>query len=201
MRPFFPVDRLLRALHRCPRAPQFAFSLGPRSRLSSSSLWRSPPWIGRPGRRTLRAAASGTALGAVAFVELSEKDNSGTEQTAEKRMLEASRTEIDPKVAPDVAGLARLGHDLVYILDRFVWEPLCTGVRLLQLVVIFVPVIAVVPVIWLGKRRPDRDGERSGTLWWYGFLVQGMEKAGPAFIKVRLRERDGMRTSTVGAES
>jgi aarF domain-containing kinase len=50
--------------------------------------------------------------------------------------------------------------------------------------VIFVPVILSVPVIWFGRRQTDKDGERSGTLWWYGFLVQSMELAGPAFIKL-----------------
>jgi aarF domain-containing kinase len=50
--------------------------------------------------------------------------------------------------------------------------------------VIFVPVILSVPAIWFGRRHSDKDGERSGTLWWYGFLVRSMELAGPAFIKL-----------------
>jgi aarF domain-containing kinase len=52
------------------------------------------------------------------------------------------------------------------------------------LIFIFVPVIVTVPVIWFGQRQPERDNERSGTLWWYAFLVNGMERAGAAFIKV-----------------
>ncbi|KAK6858171.1 ABC1 family protein [Apiospora arundinis] len=44
-------------------------------------------------------------------------------------------------------------------------------------------VILAVPAIWVGTRQPDHDNERSGTLWWYGFLVQAMEWSGPAFIK------------------
>ena len=59
--------------------------------------------------------------------------------------------------------------------------------RFLPLVIIFVPVIVTIPAIWIGARRVDRDNERSGTLWWYGFLVSSMEKAGAAFIKVRAR--------------
>jgi hypothetical protein len=52
-------------------------------------------------------------------------------------------------------------------------------------VIIFIPVIVMVPVVWFGRRVPSRDRERTGTLWWYDFLVASMERAGPAFIKVR----------------
>jgi aarF domain-containing kinase len=118
-------------------------------------------------------------------VQLSEEDNDGTEQTAEKRMLQVSREEIRKKVDDDDTGLRRIRHHIVLFLDLYIWEPLCTGVRFLQLAAIFVPVVLTVPVMWIGKRQPDHDNERSGTLWWYGFLVQAMEWAGPAFIKVR----------------
>ncbi|KAK3331881.1 hypothetical protein B0T19DRAFT_380434 [Cercophora scortea] len=129
-------------------------------------------------------AAANCALAAAAFVELSEEDNTGTEETAEKRMLDASRAEIKKEVHDDHRGLARVGRQIVLFLDVYVWEPVCTGVRFLQLVAIFVPVILTVPAIWLGDRQPERDNERSGTLWWYGFLVRSMEWAGPAFIKL-----------------
>lgn len=131
------------------------------------------------------AAANGAVLGTAAFVELSEKDNGGTEQTAEMRMLQASRDEIRKQVDDDDTGLRRLRRQVVLFLDLYIWEPICTGIRFLQLAAIFVPVIVTVPVMWIGKRHPDRDNERSGTLWWYSFLVQAMEWAGPAFIKVR----------------
>ncbi|KAK6211670.1 ABC1 family protein [Colletotrichum tabaci] len=144
------------------------------------------PW--RPSRYTkhnLRAGGAGAAaLGTAAFFELSEKDNEGTDQTGEKRMLEVSRAEIKKKVADDDSGILRVWHTLKIAVDVYLWEPLCTGLRFLHLVVIFVPVIVTVPALWLGKRQPDRDNERSGTLWWYGFLVQSMEWAGPAFIKL-----------------
>ena len=154
--------------------------------------------VGRTGRtgRTSRgsrfngnilkaAAATGGALGTAAFVKLSEKDNGGTEQTAEGRMLEVSRGELKKEVDDSETGLTRLGHQILVFLDVYLWEPLCTGVRFLHLVVIFVPVILAVPVIWVGGRQPNRDNERSGTLRWYAFLVKSMELAGPAFIKVR----------------
>lgn len=132
----------------------------------------------------LQASAGVAALSAGAFLELSQKDNSGTEQTGEHRMLELSRAEIKKKVPDKGRGLPRLVYKVVLLLELYVWEPIWTGVRFLQLVVIFVPVIASVPAIWLGSRQPDRDNERSGTLWWYKFLVNAMEWAGPAFIKL-----------------
>lgn len=136
----------------------------------------------------LLAAANGAALGTAAFVAISEKDE-GSGQTAEKRMLEISRAEIAKEVGENDRGLFRLGHKIILFLDLYVWEPLCTGVRFLHLAAIFVPVILAVPVMWLGKRQKDHDNERSGTLLWYRFLVQGMEWAGPAFIKVRPTDR------------
>lgn len=99
-------------------------------------------------------------------------------------MLEVSRKEIRKGIDQGQPGLARLVHNVVYYLDVLIWEPICTGARFLQLVVIFVPVIFAVPAIWCGRRQPHRDNERSGTLWWYGFMVRAMECAGPAFIKL-----------------
>ena len=87
-------------------------------------------------------------------------------------MLEVSREEIRKKVDSNDQGLSRIVHQILLSIDLYVIEPLCTGFRFLQLVVIFVPVIATVPAIWIGRRNPDRDNERSGSLWWYAFLVQ-----------------------------
>lgn len=137
---------------------------------------------GNGGRRILWAAAT---LTPAAFVQLSEKNNDGTELTAEGRMLEASRAEVEKRLKDDDRGFSRFRHAIVLFVDVYFWEPLCTGFRFLHLVVIFVPVIVTVPALWLGPRDAKQDNERSGTLWWYWFLVKSMERAGPAFIKVR----------------
>lgn len=99
-------------------------------------------------------------------------------------MLEVSRAEIRKTAGENDGTLGWLRRRVIVCLDVYIWEPICTGFRFLQLVVIFVPVILAVPAIWVGRRVPERDNERSGTLWWYEFLVQAMEWAGPAFIKV-----------------
>jgi len=117
-------------------------------------------------------------------VQLSEEDNAGTDQTAEGRMLDASREELKKEVGADVHGLRRFRDTVVLYVDLYLWEPLCTGLRFLHLVFIFVPVIVTVPAIWIGPRDKKKSDERAGTLWWYWFLVRSMERAGPAFIKV-----------------
>lgn len=145
-----------------------------------SWTWRAPP------RRRGLVLAAATSLSPVAFVQLSSIDNDGTNETAEGRMLAASRSELKEAktVSDDTHGFTRFKETIVLFLDRYFWEPLCTGLRFLHLVCIFVPVIVSVPVIWVGKRVKERDDERTGCLWWYRFLVRGMERAGPAFIKV-----------------
>lgn len=158
-------------------------------RWHSTFRFRLPGSLPRPNSRfkgrILLTATANVALGTAAFVKLSEKDNGNTENTAEGRMLEASRDELKKTVDDDERGLYRFGHKFFIFLDLYFWEPLCTGIRFVELVFIFIPVIFTVPAIWIGGRQPNRDNERSGTLWWYNFLVKSMERAGPAFIKVR----------------
>ncbi|CAF9934368.1 hypothetical protein IMSHALPRED_009680 [Imshaugia aleurites] len=99
-------------------------------------------------------------------------------------MLEASRAEIAKEIPEDVRGLRRVWRAIYLFVDTMIVEPIATTFRFLHLVIIFVPVIGTMPLIWLGKRQKNRDNERSGTLWWYSFLVRSMERAGPAFIKL-----------------
>ncbi|KAF7937782.1 uncharacterized protein EAE97_007578 [Botrytis byssoidea] len=147
-------------------------------RRRGSWQFKSPPQT----KGLILAAAAG--LSPTVFVRLSEKDNGGTEMTAEGRMLEASREEISKKVGDDVRGLQRVRDSIIYFLDAYLWEPLCTSIRFLRLVVIFVPVLVTIPAAYFGPRDIARDNERMGTLWWYRFLVKAMERAGPAFIKL-----------------
>lgn len=65
------------------------------------SHWKQPPSHGR----TLIAAA--VSLSPAAFVTLSEEGSGHPDQTAEGRMLEASRDEIEKKVDEDARGYRR----------------------------------------------------------------------------------------------
>ena len=143
------------------------------------------PWrrrlLLRPGApRTILVIAS---LTPAAFVQISEEEVTDG-QTTEAHMLEVSREEIRKKIPDDIHGLNRIVKSLVFFVDQYIYEPIATSLRFFHLVIIFVPVIVTIPVIWCGRRKKDRDNERAGTLWWYGFLVTSMERAGPAFIKV-----------------
>lgn len=140
-------------------------------------------WRSRGGSKATRTVLLSATLTPAAFLRISEQEPMEG-KTSEEQMLEASRAELKKKSPKESHGLRRVLESLVFVFDQYFYEPLCTGFRFLHLVVIFVPVIVTVPVIWFGRRLKHRDNERSGTLWWYAFLVKSMEKAGPAFIKL-----------------
>ncbi|KAI9715138.1 MAG: hypothetical protein M1812_006117 [Candelaria pacifica] len=146
---------------------------------STRRLWHRTPFRQPPVSGTLLLAA----LSPAAFVQLSEEDTHDG-KTGEAHMLEASRAEIDKKLPDSLHGFRRVVRGILIFLDSYVVEPIATGLRFLHLVIIFVPVISTVPAIWFGARVKAKDNERSGTLWWYQFLVSSMERAGPAFIKL-----------------
>ena len=133
--------------------------------------------------RTLPGSVILGALSPAAFVQISEQED-GNGETAEERMLVASRAEIAKVLPDDIHGFQRFRRSLSLFFDLYIIEPIATGFRFLHLVAIFVPVILSIPAIWVGSRQKERDNERSGTIWWYHFLVNAMERAGPAFIKV-----------------
>lgn len=123
------------------------------------------------------------ALTPGAFLELAEEGDT-SEKTGELQMLEASREEAQTGVSKDARGLKRLRQRLYVWWYCYIYDPIATGFRFVHLVLIFMPVILTFPAVWFGKQLPDRSGERTGTLWWFQFLVRAMERAGPAFIKV-----------------
>lgn len=143
-----------------------------------SSFRRPPPTV-KGGTAVL------AALTPAAFITIvDDEENTHDGKTGEEHMLELSRKELEDEVPEGLRGSRKYRRAIWRFLDTWILEPLATGFRFLHLVVIFVPVLASVPVIWFGQRLPDRDNERSGTIWWYGFLVASMERAGAAFIKL-----------------
>lgn len=123
------------------------------------------------------------ALSPGAFIALSEVSTEDG-KTPEEHMLEASRAELVRELPDDVHGLRRLWRFIYINFDQYILEPCATTLRFFHLMVIFLPLIAAVPAVWVGPRKKDHNDERAGTLWWYSFLVHCMERAGPAFIKV-----------------
>lgn len=131
------------------------------------------------------------ALSPVAFVQIADDDDeihngngNGNGKTHEEQMLEISRQELAEYVPERLRGSRKIRRAIWRFVDGYIVEPIATGFRFLHLIIIFVPVLATVPAIWLGARVQDKDNERSGTLWWYWFLVSSMERAGAAFIKL-----------------
>ena len=177
MRTVFYFGRL--CLRRGTQRPISLIRLERRSSIAAKwpGLGRTPPRSPKGGKTLL------ALLSPAAFVQLSEEDN-GDGKTPEEHMLEASRAEIEKKIPDNLDGIRRVGHGFYLFLDQYIYEPLATGFRFLHLVIIFVPVIAAVPLIWFGRRQKEHDNERTGTLWWYAFLVYSMERAGPTFIKL-----------------
>ncbi|KAF2473278.1 ABC1-domain-containing protein [Lindgomyces ingoldianus] len=138
-----------------------------------------------PGRVTLwSGAVTGAALTSLAFVAISQNETEDGAKTHEAAMLEASRKELNQRVPKAIQHSKKVRRGIYFFFELYIVEPICTGLRFLHLVVIFVPVLATVPVIWLGNRQSEKDNERTGTLWWYVFLVRSMERAGAAFIKL-----------------
>lgn len=100
----------------------------------------------------------------------------------EKRKEEAPFVALSPS-EPSVGVLE--------LLREYIFEPFLTFVRFIHLALVFGPVILTAPMLFVGappRRKPGKPiapGEDNwGALWWYGFLVKQMERAGPSFIKL-----------------
>ncbi|KAF2860334.1 actin-like ATPase domain-containing protein [Piedraia hortae CBS 480.64] len=142
--------------------------------------FRPPPPPLRHGSDLLAAA-----LSPAVFVSIADKENPDENgKTQEAQMLEMSRKEIDEGVPRALEHSTKWRRMIWRWVDGWIIEPIATGLRFLHLVLIFAPVVFTVPVIWIGVRQVDQNNERSGTLWWYGLLVNSMERAGAAFIKL-----------------
>lgn len=197
--PSHPVSRTMRTVlllgrqclrqgvHRCV---PFLSRTSTRSYLSATRRQFATPRLG--GRTVLwsgAAAAGGAVLTPLAFVEIGRDQSGNGGKTHEEAMLEVSRQELAEQVPKSLENSKKYRRGIYFFVEDYIIEPIATGLRFLHLVIIFVPVIVTIPAIWIGARNANRDNERSGTLWWYGFLVSSMERAGAAFIKVRAYNR------------
>ena len=80
----------------------------------------------------------------------------------------------------------------IRVLRIYLIEPFFTLLRLLHLVLLFGPVIISTPMLLVGRKEKRKgygkpvavDEENWGAVWWYGFLVKQMERAGPSFTKL-----------------
>ncbi|THH07357.1 hypothetical protein EW145_g3443 [Phellinidium pouzarii] len=85
--------------------------------------------------------------------------------------------------SPDEENRTIVSRLLLFLRER-IWEPILTARRFVHLFFIFIPVIITSPAILFGDPLPRHGGERRGAIWWYGFLVSALQRAGPTFIKL-----------------
>ncbi|KAF2453372.1 hypothetical protein BDY21DRAFT_374935 [Lineolata rhizophorae] len=169
-----------RAIRNAPRT--FVSSANPRTPLRYGYIFRIPP-PPKSGYKAIIAGAAASLTPAV-FVKLGESGVEDEDKTGEEQMLEASRAELQGQRPKALENSKSFRINVYWVVETYFVEPICTGLRFLHLVIIFVPVLLAVPAIWCGTRLADKGGERSGTIWWYGLLVRSMERAGAAFIKL-----------------
>jgi hypothetical protein len=140
-----------------------------------------------PRRRFLLAISAAATVPVVSKTLEDEKDEE-PDLTLVQSLLDTSEDERQQQsygVNDDGSIFFGFFRHLRIAFTRYIYEPIATGLRFIQLLIIFVPAFATIPIIFVGSRDPNRDNERTGTLWWYSFLVKQMERAGPTFIKVK----------------
>lgn len=152
------------------------------------------PRPGYHGTILLTATLASLAIPAYPLVESSEHafgEKKGLEEsgdiTFEQHLFEASRRETQERrqsYTENVSLPKRSCRKLIVFFCEWIYEPIATTLRFLHLIVIFVPVLVTIPAILGRVRVPEKSDERRSTLWWYLFLVNSMERAGPTFIKV-----------------
>ncbi|KXS22091.1 ABC1-domain-containing protein [Gonapodya prolifera JEL478] len=69
-------------------------------------------------------------------------------------------------------------------LSLIIPRPIQIFFRLVTLVFRFLPALLSIPALFFGELVEDDASQRAGALWWYGVLVECMERAGPTFIKL-----------------
>ena len=192
MRAAFSLGRTCFRFGNQPVRPQalrhIRYSLRSGRTTKGFSIWHTARRTFRPPPAPVKGgSALLLALTPAAFVQVADEDDENGKlngKTHEEQMLEMSRKELAEQVPDRLKGSKKIRRGIWRFVDTYIIEPIATGFRFLHLFIIFVPVIATVPVIWLGARIPEKDNERSGTIWWYGYLVWSMEQAGAAFIKL-----------------
>lgn len=104
--------------------------------------------------------------------------------TYEHGLYLASRRELDQQQYRHMDDTSLRGwfYRAGYLLRDYVYEPLRTLFRALELGCIFLPVLLVYPITFFGQH--DKAGTRSGALAWYRLLRLAAETAGASFVKL-----------------
>ena len=142
-----------------------------------------------PSRRLLLVLLAGGGLAAVTFYRRPVRNDSAVDLIPLHPSVHIISNPND--IVASSPAEPHLG--VIGTLRAYIIEPFFTFLRFFHLACLFGPVILTAPMIFIGK--PDRarrrrgkpvleDEENWGAVWWYGFLVKQMERAGPSFIKL-----------------
>lgn len=116
--------------------------------------------------------------------------------TFEMGLYMVSQREIEQNILDARQRKLRKSHNPLTLHSKKIWflikdhvvEPIYTLLRFLELSIIFLPVLVIYPITYLGKRhRIKNDGsvvETTGSLLWYKILRKALELGGPSFIKL-----------------
>ncbi|ORX62405.1 ABC1-domain-containing protein [Hesseltinella vesiculosa] len=78
--------------------------------------------------------------------------------------------------------LHRLWYECSHLVKEWLVEPLLTFRRFVHILLLLCPVALASPAMLFGSQVNKE--ETTGALWWYDFLANQMERAGPSFIKL-----------------
>jgi aarF domain-containing kinase len=171
-------------------------------RATKRSLWTiaHPVQAMKGGDRAYEGQEAGGGVGLLVFLAVGTgvlvvyTKRPAQNESAAPRPRKPASTADAPTTRPVASiELERPGWIRYYII-----EPIATFFRFIHLAALFGPVILLSPMLLVGsttprprRRRgdarspkPEQVEENWGAVWWYGFLVRQMERAGPSFIKL-----------------
>lgn len=134
---------------------------------------------------------AGVGIGAVIYFKTQEptrNDAPEPEPVVELIPVHEEEEEVQDRFV--ASSMSEAHFSPIHFIRTHVIEPILTVVRFLHLALLFGPVILTSPMLLVGSTKQKRPGPTSapednwGAVWWYGFLVAQMERAGPSFIKL-----------------
>lgn len=158
----------------------------------TSTLWLDSPNTGAAADDTGNTT-QGSSNGGVTSKHSLQSILDNVEKPDADEFLIAADADDDPDDDDPPPRRLVFVRNVRHFLREYLVEPVSTGLRFLQLAVIFLPVLLSAPILCLElvddsrdrrRGRPPRTKERRTTKWWYYLLVHQMEMAGPTFIKV-----------------
>lgn len=117
-------------------------------------------------------------------IVLNEKLESDPQaETYEMGLYSTSQNELKTERERKKKGHFGWLYSFKLYLQKYLWEPIVTFGRFVELMLLFSPVILALPICYFGRRDAE-SSERSGTILWYKYIKFTAEMAGASFIKL-----------------